>query len=685
MNVDKPSYPASDLDTPKNISATLGTFWERFFGEQAQLRAYIDATRFVVKENFNQLTAAVAGLSRHDIPVFSNRVLVPLVLRQSQINTYATNVNRFDRVPALFDDGMLSFNTKRDIDEYAFPAPKDLVSVNQILDAAYSPRHAWLRNIDFFVDRQRGAIIFAENPFESGAKTTTIDGDVCLYLWGLAAAYDKNYIFNQFGYVAGIDLPSSVGYKKLVNAVLDGIVSGGGAAKTVDEAFAAICDIPLVKTEEERVEHIFVDGHGLCIVTDKEVYRYSERNTPLVVPGQKVFGGQSLVDGLLITEFVPANRFEPDAENNTRCRALETYLATQELEFFETQEAELVLLNEGARSVRRKDLYALAVGRGFLPQCYYGDLVFENKDVPLIVDEHHPSGYTYASFELNGHPADVRKFFDEIHARGITLRKPCETDCCVGPAFRAIDLAPQIVSLSAGGTTAHWSALQKKLPPRSIEPMGWLYFAAMYDDADPNDAHKVSGRATPGAVVELVSAYDVNKKKEIAVNRSGIADVCGYFKIDVRHALPDGAYVLKFNQTFQPGLPTTLARMLDKRRYGESEPRAAHLPETINPLRFLLTNVLRNNVFIARIRLAGLGQNQLGLYNIKHLRQILPPQTALITVFELNPTEDKITAQQQVAEKIEFFKGIDAISEAVGDENVLDLGAKLFVVSGTCH
>jgi hypothetical protein len=673
MTSRKPTYPASVFDDPKALVAILGTFWEKFFVGQDQLRSYIDATRFVANENYKQILSAADALNRDTVPVFRNKTLVPLVLKLKDMNLYATNVNRFDNVTSVFNDGLLSFNTKRDIEEYAFPIPAGLVSLNQILDSATAPQHAWLRNTDFVVDRDRDALVFAENPFESAAEKTSVGGEVCLYLWGVCADYDEDLVFNQFGYAAGIKLPSSESYKKLTAAVLAGVVDGGASAKAFDDAVAAICDIPLVKNAEEIVEHIFVDGHGLCVVTDKEVYRYSEKNVPIAGIGQKVFGGQALVDGLVITELTPPNRFEPDTESRPLCRAIDTYLATQDYEFFETQDEELIALSSGAgRFVRKQELRALAMGSGFLTHCFYGDLVFENKDVPVVVDETHPSGYTYASFEVNGHPADVSKFFDEIHQRGIEMRRPCEIDCCIGPAFKEVQVhQPLVTAINENGTTYIPKYLTKGVKN------GWLI--------NQPENYSINGRATPGAIVELESAYDLAKKVEIDVGVTAVVDVCGNFHINAAGTLPYGSYALKFNQTFPPGMPMTLARMLDKRKYAETEPTAQHLPQTINPLRFLIDNVLRNNVFVARIKVSGLGQNHLGLYNIKHLRQLLPPQTALITVFEFNPADEQIDSRGRVAETIEKFKGIEPVTDTLDDENVVDLGARLFVVSGTCQ
>jgi len=215
--------------------------------------------------------------------------------------------------------------------------------------------------------------------------------------------------------------------------------------------------------------------------------------------------------------------------------------------------------------VPRPDISALALDSGFLSACFYGDLVFENKDVPLEIDAEHPSGFTYVKFGLGGLPADVERFFDELHMRGIQ------------------------------------AAL---LPP------------------DP---------CFPG-------------------RRLG-----------------------------------TLAQLLDRRAQPDGQPTAQHLPQTINPLKFLVENVLRNNVFVVRIFVPALGQNHLGLYNIRHLRQLIPPQTAMLVVFELAVDLDTLRAEDHITESVHTFTGMNRLADTIPDTLIRDIGATARLISGTCQ
>ncbi len=75
----------------------------------------------------------------------------------------------------------------------------------------------------------------------------------------------------------------------------------------------------------------------------------------------------------------------------------------------------------------------------------------------------------------------------------------------------------------------------------------------------------------------------------------------------------------------------TLANLLDSRTNPVDEPTAANLPVTINPLGFLITNVLRYNSIVVQVKVAQMGPNNLGLSNMTPIyRKIMPPEKLLI-------------------------------------------------------
>lgn len=88
--------------------------------------------------------------------------------------------------------------------------------------------------------------------------------------------------------------------------------------------------------------------------------------------------------------------------------------------------------------------------------------------------------------------------------------------------------------------------------------------------------------------------------------------------------------------------PPTLAQLLDRRENPPDEPGAASLPETINPLQFLIENVLRHHAFAVRLKPRQFGSQALGLGYARFLRDIIPPHTWMLILLELVAPTDEI-------------------------------------------
>lgn len=86
----------------------------------------------------------------------------------------------------------------------------------------------------------------------------------------------------------------------------------------------------------------------------------------------------------------------------------------------------------------------------------------------------------------------------------------------------------------------------------------------------------------------------------------------------------------------------TLANLLDQRANPIGEPTAAMLPVTINPLEFLCQNLLRYHGFVVKIRASKLGRQALGIWSADNFRKIVPPETAMIIVVELDHADEPI-------------------------------------------
>lgn len=628
-------YPGSDIDRARNLLAALGSFWARTYTGIDQLVSYVNATATTLTQTHLNTLEAVAALSRYDVPIFHQENWLPIHIKKSQLNSTRTNIARFQSNGELFDGAKLVFDTATERDFFAFPLPDKFVGAAKIFNRILNPTVALDENVDFIVDEERGALIFSENPFDNPSLTrrSSLDEygqvDEEILLWAFKAKLDYDYLFSQFAYAVGLRLKSSEGAKKLTNAIITGLINGGASTSTVEMFLSAITGVPICAEPTEVVEKILRDGNGLFIATDKSVYRFTEDVEVIVSEGQTIHAGQSLIRAFEIHEFNSGRT--PDT------------------------------------------LAALALDRGVLASCFYGDLVFENKLVPLKVKTDHPSGYTYVHFDLSGFPADVKKFFDELHARGIEAAEEYRNDCFDKPLlFPTRDALPQYGVLNTiyqATDTAkfyRWEVVSPatnetgeyvELTPDERKACGpdWLQFFTR------------SSFPTLGKATKLYLAADTGKFYKWAV---------------LTPALPEIGKYVETRRT--PRKSGTLAHLLDKRAQPDGEPSAKDLPATINPLKFLIENTLRNNAFCVTIRISALGQNRLGMYNIRHIRQLLPPQTLMFLVCQLDVSKTVVNAQN-VEDTLRVFKAMNPIEDLVAEEYVNDRGATTKIISGTCQ
>jgi len=568
-------YPGSDFDRARNLVAVLGSFWSRTYTSSDQVSSYAAATGQIANQTYQNLLETLAMLSRYDVPLFHTETITPITIKKSELNSAAVAGSRFDDNAGVFDYSGLQFDVTPVQTSFAFPLPAKLADVRQLFNRITYPTVALLKNIDFTIDSTRNSIVFPVNPFDNlglvRKPIAGVENDEEIVLWGFCGQFDYEYVFRQFAYAVGLYLKTSQGYKDLTNAIINGLIEGGASAATLDLALAAISGIPVSLEPTETVEVVDRDATGLLIITDKAVYRFNTGATAKVTVGQQISAGTQLISGLEITEFFVGNKYAQLTTTNPEfvcCPPADTVLADNLWESLTTEGDDEILLDPNSEVCRRtrKAINALTLDGGFLSACFYGELVFENVDVPLEVITDHPSGYTYLKFALGGLPAEVDRFFDEIHSRGVASAQANDQPCIVRSKRRG-----------------------------------------------------------------------------------------------------------------------TLAHILDRRANSVTEPEVTHLPRTINPMQFLVENVLRNNIFVVRIQISALGQNHLGLYNVRHLRQLLPPQVAMIVIFELTGGLDVVNAEDVISDTARVFTGMAPQSDTVPVTLVQDLGVTVRLVSGTCQ
>lgn len=389
-------YPTGDLDRPERLLSLLGSFWSDAYQDETPAsilyaRARLDARALDVTRDL------AAAVSRFEVAVFDSVRWSLVTLRRS---------DRTDP-PALPDfDGTLTFsptNGARFGDPApgnVYPAPPGLVRLPLLCNRFTSPSLVLVGGVDFTLGD--GRLVFRDDPFASPFLPSTeiwddsgavVDREVTL--WAPFAAFDRDNVYTQFGYAAGVVGTSSERYRDLVNAVYDAATLGT-TTRHLQAFFSAALGVDFVRGDVETVQDVFTDARGVCIVTDAGVYRYPGGSTPAVAVGDVLAGGDPLVDTVLFDEF-----------------------------------------NTGKVPVGLRALAAPGTP----------DLVFEAGGVPLAVST--VDGRTYVSFPLGGDPAAAAAFWDAAHANGVasgtTLARYLDVRGPAAPSEPTADSLPATV------------------------------------------------------------------------------------------------------------------------------------------------------------------------------------------------------------------------------------------------
>lgn len=95
----------------------------------------------------------------------------------------------------------------------------------------------------------------------------------------------------------------------------------------------------------------------------------------------------------------------------------------------------------------------------------------------------------------------------------------------------------------------------------------------------------------------------------------------------------------------------TLAELLDTRTDPVGQPGPLNLPSMINPMDFMIANLMRNNLFIMRINQASFDPRAPGVQFFQQLRAVIPPHTNFVVFINLSAANEVNLAQSGSTEE----------------------------------
>jgi len=493
-----PGYPENDLNNGRDLLVMLGSFWSELFGDRDILQTHLQSSAHEQAQTHLNYLEAVANVSRFTIPVFHREDWHLLTFKQSEANATASTYREGDLVygeqpgtVAGRDAGFVQTYGGTDRpDQTRVVLPETLVDAPVTLqNLVIDPSRVLLKDLDYDIEERYGSRVmrFRADPFTDDLipRRDVVDDDgnvvdVEIALWIYVGEFDLEYVYTQFGYAIGLQLPSTEFYKQLLNAIWDSHVLGFSRAG-MESFLSAVSGAPIILGARETVEVIRDEGDSTLVVTDANVYRVPAGGNVLLSVGTTYLAGTTVSDIFQIRE-------------------LSGHSPSYDL------------------------LPAMAFSKSLLSGQFISELFMEDKLAELSYEGLDEDGKAIVTFEVSGFPSDVEAFWDAVHERGKAdgqtlanlldtrenpVGEPGESDLpsTVNPLEFMLDnllknnlfllrVKPGAFDPDAPGLSL-FSRLREIMPPHTT----YIVFIEVTPDAESVDLSQAGGEDEPGAEV----------------------------------------------------------------------------------------------------------------------------------------------------------------------------------------
>ena len=367
-------FPKDDLDIPGKPASLVGGYWIEVYEGKDQIQDLVYSRNTLwqqARDGWNEVYRTKSRLIIDPVSL-KNWIYMPIIKSKG-----ATTKNSYGGGRAY---GASEYQYGVSVG-YAWDLPASVTSVSQIYNRVSYPSASLIETIDFYIDKDAGKIVFKTDPFSNSnfavSSINNQDGttDTQLAMWAFRPKIDKRSIQLIYGEPIGVDGKSTPEYKEYINDIYDSIILGMSSGK-LGHMLGAALELP-VAVENEKVERIH-NSDRKVIITNKRVYFMPRSATATVSVDDAVVYGQSLSDGLVITEL--------------------------------------------KRNCDISNIKAINLTKGFISNDFMYDLGFVNNYVTPTVTEVE-NGKTEFKFYIGGHPLDVDKFWELVNKNGISMGK----------------------------------------------------------------------------------------------------------------------------------------------------------------------------------------------------------------------------------------------------------------------
>ena len=252
------------------ILGLLGALWTKNYVKNDACRTTVEVNLDLLEQAKLDLAEAIECTDRHTVPLYHTELWYPITLR--------------DGDKRATDDGRTFYTVAR-----------DLVKLPLLLNRITSPSLVWHHGIDFELHEfETNSLTFKNDPFEEELIPAGGElGSRELTLWGYDAKFDRQWLYEHFGIIIDLKMPSSQHYKDILNALYDLMASGVtfGAFETL---LNVLLGVPTARSAGEALEGLYFDARGPFVATDGNIYRIPEDASDRVLGGRTLRKGEPL-------------------------------------------------------------------------------------------------------------------------------------------------------------------------------------------------------------------------------------------------------------------------------------------------------------------------------------------------------------------------------------------------------
>jgi len=362
--------------------SSISSFWREMHRDKELFIRYSSSLGELLAQRLVDTLYAFSTLGRHTMPVARQFNWKRVSFRQSDLATSTAGELKYgteavyglasDNVTIrLYGDRSTSSVRKLDI-------PAAFVHASVLTDTPVEPSVVFVCGTDFWFDTDSSSLQFRVDPFTvSGMPVVDIldsDGyveDKEITLWAFDCEYDVEDMSEHYGVLVGLTSTSSTDYIELVNSALD-ILADGPSLGSFKTFLISLAGERPVQTTGEVVQDITEVGEEWVVATDSEVYTFTSGATPVVSVGDVLTRGDAVSDAVQILDSLA-----------------------------ELESLDGMMLDARLCSSLGNDLIG-----------------FGNEDMPIELETY--GGLTKVSVELHGSSRAIRKFWADVHARGVT-------------------------------------------------------------------------------------------------------------------------------------------------------------------------------------------------------------------------------------------------------------------------